>query len=213
MMSIATGQYVIREFNHLADRFEGSQSKSELLTTEADAGMLLRSAVDAKLLDLVLPAVQPPQKMSDDRSSQWAGVWTLGVSQLSMRWLDFPVSNPLQITSKYVGGPDQLTVGGDAAADWRIQAKKYASVCRALAAAMQPESSDLIELDEIVMLAGVGKKATQNAVSDWRKAGHQIDYPCSYRTIRSLLLERWPNRLAVLSENFADVRSYLDQHR
>jgi hypothetical protein len=211
-MSVVTRQYLGGEFTHLAERFEGANSKLELLATEADGGILLQRAVGAELLDLVLPAVETPQRLSEDQSAQWAGVWAIGVVQLSMLTA-IPVSNPLQTTSEYRGGPEQITVGNNASADWRIQSKKYAVVCRALAAAMEPEASDLIEFEEIVLLSGLSKKTTQNAVTSWRKAGHQINYPCSYSAIRQLLLDRWPKRSAVLSKNFADVRSYLDQKR
>jgi hypothetical protein len=80
-------------------------------------------------------------------------------------------------------------------------------------AALVKKPSDLLEFKEIVTLSGVSKKRVQNVVIEWRKAGHRIEFPCSYKLLRPLLLKQWPGRRSVLSGPFAVVRYFLDQHR
>lgn len=166
---MANSTTLVGEFHHLADYFEHAQTSTELHAIEADAGKLLNRAVAAKILDLVLPDVAAPERMFEDQSPQWAGVWCHGVMQYAIKYRP-PVENPLQLTSEYRGGPEQVIVGGNAGADWRIVAKKYAMVCRSIATTLESttdaQDDYFVSLLQMAAVVGGSSKRTLRRMYD-----------------------------------------------
>jgi hypothetical protein len=70
--------------------------------------------------------------------------------------------------------------------------------------------SDVISFDDVAKLLGhTKKKRLQNAVADWRKAGHTIDDPCSYAVIRPLVLDTWKDKAGMFPPTLDEAKRIL----
>ena len=63
----------------------------------------------------------------------WAACWSNFVIVLSHNNPEFPVPNPMVLTSDDCGGPSQIIVGKTDKADWQARAENNAAVCELLA--------------------------------------------------------------------------------
>lgn len=63
---------------------------------------------------------------------------------------------------------------------------------------------------DICSVLEIGRKRLQNAVSEWRTKGGDVNDPCLYATIRPFILKEWPKKAALFPESFSDFQRILE---
>jgi hypothetical protein len=133
------------QWRSLAERFRriagNDCSESEVKATAAVCGPVLPRMRNAGLIPANL-ILEPSAAELQEHAGQpdviahlWSTCWISFVLVISQPRINpgFPIPNALAIKSEHRGGPNDITVGGTNAKDWRIRAENYAAVCDALA--------------------------------------------------------------------------------
>jgi hypothetical protein len=131
------------EFRKVASRYRriaGGNEDGRRGKKAADAAF----AILARDAGLIPKALEPSADalaewagQPDHIENMWAGCCAFFLLGASHRNIDFPVVNPLCVTSEYRGGPEKIIAGVASGDDWRIQCEKSADVCDRIADAIE----------------------------------------------------------------------------